>query len=87
MTRPACCSDQFVELQLQRDAVPVLGALDQEDHQNVMMVVPVFTANCQVLLNPNIGLVIAQGRRKRAMAAKVTGCHSVRESHVAKRLK
>ena len=62
---------------MQGDAVPVLGALDQT-MRNVMMVVPVFTANCQVLLNQSIGLVIAQGRRKRAMAAKVTGCHSVR---------
>ena len=70
---------------MQGDAVPVLGALDQT-MRNVMMVVPVFTANCQVLLNQSIGPVIAQGRRIRAMAAKVTGCHSVRESHVAKRL-
>jgi hypothetical protein len=32
---------QFIELQVERDAVFVCALLDEEDHRKVMMVVPV----------------------------------------------
>jgi hypothetical protein len=50
-----------------------------------MMVVPVFIANCQVLLKPNSGPLIAQTMRISTAAAKVAGCPVVREVHLAKR--
>jgi hypothetical protein len=52
--------------------------------RNVMMVVPVFIANCQVLLNPNIGPVMAQTTMISTAAANVRGCPVVREVHLAK---
>jgi hypothetical protein len=52
--------------------------------RNVMMVVPVFMTNCQVLLNPNSGPLVAQTRRISTAAAKLAGCPAVREARLAK---
>jgi hypothetical protein len=53
--------------------------------RNVMMVVPVFMANCQVLLNPNSGPLVAQTRMISTARAKEAGCPAVREVYLAKR--
>jgi hypothetical protein len=50
-----------------------------------MMVVLVFMTNCQVLLNPNRGPLIAHPRMISTAAAKLAGCHVVREARLAKR--
>src|SRR5215208_4685258 len=63
------CSDQFVKLQLYGSTVPGLCVLDQEYHQE----------------RPNIGPLIAQTTMISTAAAKVRGCPTAREVHLAKR--
>jgi hypothetical protein len=53
--------------------------------RNVTMVVAVFIINCQVSLNPTIGPVAAHTKMISTAAAKVLGCPTVREVHLANR--
>src|SRR5690348_2981590 len=54
--------------------------------RKVIIVVAVFITNCQVLLNPNIGPVIAQPRMTMMASTKATGRPVTLAVHFAKRV-
>jgi hypothetical protein len=76
-------SDQFVEFELNDSTVLFCVFWSRKTIRNVMMVVPVFMTNCQVLLNPNSGTLVAQTTMITA-AAKVAGGPAVRQARFAK---
>jgi hypothetical protein len=64
---------KFIELGLDGCAVPVLSVLNQEDHQTVTIVVPVFMMSCHVSEKPKSGPEAAHTMIMMQHRMKVTG--------------
>ena len=66
--------NKLVELHLQGKRVAILCVLDEEDHQDVTIVVPVLMTSCHVSLKPNIGPSAAHTTMIETAAMNVAGC-------------